>query len=302
MKDQVYIILGPTASGKTEVAIELARLTNGEVISADSMQIYRKMNIGTAKPQAAEQRGITHHMLDIVSPDEAYSVAMFQQDAKNCVKDILKRKKTPIFAGGTGLYLNSITYQLDFTEVSYDIAFRNELMKRQAGELHRMLCEQDAQAAQRIHANDKKRIIRRLEILHHGDGRTEYEFRKPNDEYQFIMAGLTMERKLLYERINLRVDKMLESGLLHEAETLYYEYGGAPASMQAIGYKELIEYFDGRLTLEQAVSLLKKNSRRYAKRQLTWFRRDERICWYDVGSFKSAAQLAENILRQESTV
>lgn len=298
MKNKAYIILGPTASGKTAAAVELAKQTDGEVISADSMQIYREMDIGTAKPSVEERQGITHRMLDFVSPRTAYSVAMFQQGAKGWIKDILRRGKTPVIAGGTGLYLNSVTYKLDFTETSHDTALRKALEGREAGDLHRELAEKDPQAAQRIHPNDKKRIIRRLEILSNDDGKGEYCFRIPNDEYSFVIAGLTTARETLYQRINARVDHMMERGLLEEARQLFAKYGSAPTSMQAIGYKELISYLQGEATLDASVELLKKNSRRYAKRQLTWFRRDERVQWYDTADYGTPAGIAEEILRQ----
>lgn len=299
MKSKVYVVVGPTASGKTATAVELARLTAGEVISADSMQIYREMNIGTAKPDEGERQGIAHHMIDIVPPDCPYSVAMFQQEAFGWIENILSRGKTPVIAGGTGLYINALTYRLDFTETAYDLEFRASLEKREAGDLYQELSEKDPQAAARIHPNDKKRIIRRLEILHHGDGNEEYRFRVPNDDYSFVMAGLTMERETLYERINKRVDLMMERGLLEEARKLFTKYGSTPTSMQAIGYKELISYLNGRADLEESVALLKKNTRRYAKRQLTWFRRDERIRWYNTADYPDIAAIAKEILNQE---
>lgn len=299
MKNKVYIILGPTASGKTAVAIELAKRTNGEIISADSMQIYREMDIGTAKPPLKERQGIAHRMLDFVSPKYPYSVAMFQQGAEGWIRNILNRQKTPIIAGGTGLYLNALTYELDFTDTSFDEAFRASLTSREAGDLHRELAQKDPQAAQRIHPNDKKRIIRRLEIIEHGDGGEEYSFRVPKTQYDFVIAGLTTERKRLYERINARVDQMMQEGLLEEARQLFAKYGTQPISMQAIGYKELGSYLRGESTLAAAVELLKRNSRRYAKRQLTWFRRDDRIKWYDTASYATPALIAEEILKQE---
>ncbi|MEG0594387.1 MAG: tRNA (adenosine(37)-N6)-dimethylallyltransferase MiaA [Christensenella sp.] len=296
MKDKVYVITGPTAAGKTAVAIALAKCTNGEIISADSMQIYREMNIGTAKPTFAEREGIVHHMLDIASPNKTYSVAMFQRGAKGWIKDILRRGKTPIIAGGTGLYINALTYQLDFTKTSHNTALRSTFEGREAGELYEELKEKDPSAAERIHQNDKKRIIRRLEIASNNSDKEKYNFRIPNDEYDFVMAGLTTERKVLYERINARVDNMLELGIIKEAQQLFAKYGDMPNSMLAIGYKEFIPYFEGNSTLAETVELLKKNSRHYAKRQLTWFRRDERIKWYDV--ILGTAQIAEQILNQ----
>lgn len=299
MKSKVYVITGPTASGKTAAAIQLAKQTDGEVVSADSMQIYREMDIGTAKPDKEERQGIQHHMIDIVSPDFPYSVAMFQQEAFGWIDDILSRGKTPIVVGGTGLYINALTYHLDFTKTSYDLEFRASLESRAGEDLHRELTEKDPKAAARIHPNDKKRIIRRLEILQHGDGKEEYRFRIPNEDYMFIMAGLTMEREVLYGRINRRVDLMMEQGLLSEAQQLFAKYGSMPTSMQAIGYKELIAYLNGDISLEESVALLKKNTRRYAKRQLTWFRRDERIHWYHTAEYPNATAIAKEILRQE---
>lgn len=300
MKEKVYIILGPTASGKTAVAIELAKKLNGEIISADSMQIYKGMDIGTAKPSIEERQGIPHHLFDIAEPDETYSVAMFQQAAKACIEDIIIRGKVPIVAGGTGLYLNALTYDLDFTETSQDSAFREELMQKDALMLYDMLSKQDAQAAMRIHPHDKKRIVRRLEILKNEGSAKDYVFRRPNEAYQFIMAGLTTDRAVLYERINRRVDGMVEQGLVEEVKALAQTYTNASTSMQAIGYKELLCYLQGNDTLESAVEKIKRNSRRYAKRQWIWFKRDDRIVWYDTAEYENnAAAIAQAIIHQQ---
>lgn len=300
MKEKVYIILGPTASGKTAVAIELAKKLNGEIVSADSMQIYKGMDIGTAKPSIKERQGIPHHLFDIAEPDEAYSVAMFQQAAKACIEDIIIRGKVPIVAGGTGLYLNALTYDLDFTETSQDSAFREELMQKDALMLYDMLSKQDAQAAMRIHPHDKKRIVRRLEILKNEGSAKDYVFRRPNEAYQFIMAGLTTDRAVLYERINRRVDGMVEQGLVEEVKALAQTYTNASTSMQAIGYKELLCYLQGDDTLESAVEKIKRNSRRYAKRQWIWFKRDDRIVWYDTAEYENnAAAIAQAIMHQQ---
>ncbi len=299
MKKDVYIILGPTASGKTAVGIELAKQTNGEIISADSMQIYCGMDIGTAKPSMQERQGIAHHLIDIVQPDEMYSVAMFQKAATAYIEDILSRGKTPVVVGGTGLYLNALTYELDFTETSHNSVLREELMQKDTAELHQMLFELDKDAAGRIHPNDKKRIIRRLEILKGEGNSASYEFRKPNEAYRFIMAGLTTDRAVLYERINNRVDQMIGQGLVSEVTTLARQYTSASTSMQAIGYKELISYLQGEITLERAIYEIKRNSRRYAKRQWVWFKRDERIVWYDTADYdNNALRIAQEILRQ----
>lgn len=299
MKNDVYIVAGPTASGKTAVGIELAKQMNGEIISADSMQIYRGMDIGTAKPSMHERQGVVHHLIDIAEPDELYSVAMFQKAATACIEDILSRGKTPVVVGGTGLYLNALTYELDFTETSHDPVLREELMQKDAAELHQMLFEQDEAAAGRIHPNDKKRIVRRLEILKNEGDRSEYQFRKPNEAYRFIMAGLTTDRAVLYERINERVDHMAGQGLVGEVTALAQKYTAAPTSMQAIGYKELLRYLQGDITLERAIYEIKRNSRHYAKRQWVWFRRDERITWYDTAEYNNDASLiAQAIMRQ----
>lgn len=300
MKEKVYIILGPTASGKTAVAIELAKKLNGEIISADSMQIYKGMDIGTAKPSIEERQGIPHHLFDIAEPDETYSVAMFQQAAKACIEDIIIRGRVPIVAGGTGLYLNALTYDLDFTETSQDSAFREELMQKDALMLYDMLSKQDARAAMRIHPHDKKRIVRRLEILKNEGSAKDYVFRRPNEAYQFIMAGLTTDRAVLYERINRRVDGMVEQGLVEEVKALAQTYTNASTSMQAIGYKELLCYLQGNDTLESAVEKIKRNSRRYAKRQWIWFKRDDRIVWYDTAEYENnAAAIAQAIIHQQ---
>ncbi len=295
---KVYMILGPTASGKTAVAVELAKMLDGEVISADSMQIYREMNIGTAKPDMAEQQGIAHHLIDVVAPDEHYSVAQFQQQAKDCIRALMARGKTPIVAGGTGLYLNALTYQLDFTGSNHDEQLREELEQHSNEELYARLQEQDAAAAQRIHSNDRKRLIRRLEILAQG-GDEGYDFKlQNNDEFDFAIYGLTMERALLYERINQRVDLMIHQGLLEEVQSVVAQYGKDGIAMQAIGYKEIIQYMDGAISLERATEILKQNTRRFAKRQMTWFRRDERIRWLDVTAYQSAKNIAEAMIKE----
>ncbi|MEA4852670.1 MAG: tRNA (adenosine(37)-N6)-dimethylallyltransferase MiaA [Christensenella sp.] len=297
MKDKVYIIVGPTASGKTAAAVALAKQINGEIISADSMQIYQGMDIGTAKPSMEEREGIPHHMFDVASPGETYSVAMFQSAAQECIADILKRGNVPIIAGGTGLYINSLTYCLDFTNTSYDEAFRAELQQYDNELLHQMLLKQDAEAATRIHVNDKKRMIRRLEILRNGET-GEYRFNEINDQHNFVMAGLSPERAVLYARINKRVDQMMQDGLLDEVKKLAQFYPHAPTALQAIGYKELLDAMKGKISFIQAVEEIKKNTRHYAKRQLTWFRRDPRITWYDPLTYQNMDELAAEIINQ----
>lgn len=296
--DKVYIICGPTASGKTGISIELAKLIDGEIISADSMQIYREMNIGTARISDEEMQGITHHMLGCVNPDDDYSVALYKTEAEKCITLILSKGKSPIICGGTGLYINSLTHDYDFTKTTADEQLREKLSQRFDEEplkLYNELAALDAQAAKRIHFNDKKRIIRRLEIIYSGNN-TEYDFDKTNSKYDYRIYALGANRARLYERINERVDLMMEQGLLNEAKQLYYKYGGDIKAFAAIGYKEFIPYFNGECDLDKVVYNIKLNTRHYAKRQLTWFKRDSRIKWIDPFSFNTPKEAAEYIL------
>lgn len=226
--------------------------------------------------------------------DEDFSVSIYQRMALKCCEDIISRGKTPIFVGGTGLYINSILYDLDFTGTKPDTKYRESLEKYDANTLHEMLKEQDADGAQRIHPNDKKRIIRRLEIIKNGN-KNSYDFRKKSEKFNAAFIGITMDRDKLYEKINLRVDIMMEKGLEKEAKTLYDIYGSKLFSMQAIGYKELEEYFNNSITLEEAVENIKQNSRRYAKRQLTWLRREEDIHWFNKSEYNDNNMLFEDI-------
>jgi len=294
-KNLVYVVLGPTATGKTKVAVEIAKKIGGEVISADSMQIYQGMDIGTAKPSVEEMQGILHHMIDVAMPDEPYTVALFQKQAGQVVQDVLARGKVPIIAGGTGLYVNALTYELDFTKTATNHAYRKQLEAYSSDTLHSMLAERDEESAQRIHPNDRKRLIRRLEILEHGK-KQGYDFQKPSDKYTFFMAGLTGDRQKLYHRINMRVDDMFAHRLEDEAKAIYDAYGTEITAMQAIGYKEFIEYFTGSIAINEVCEHIKRNTRRFAKRQLTWFRRDDRIHWYDIFAYDSAESLADRIV------
>ncbi len=300
MKNRVIVVVGPTASGKTALAVSLAHQTNGEVISADSMQIYRGMDIGTAKPDQSEMDGVLHHMIDIADPDEDYSVALFQRQAGACISDILERGKQPIIAGGTGLYVNALTYELDFTQTTHNPALRAKLEEMPPTELYRLLCSLDSSAQARIHPNNKKRVIRAIEILQSGTPQRDYDFDRKNDRYDYRMIGLTCEREALYQRIHFRVDDMIKRGLREEAEKLFRTYGFSPASMQAIGYKEWKPYFEGNAPLEEITAAIKQNTRRFAKRQLTWFRRDDRIRWYDISQYSTPECLAETILDKKA--
>lgn len=296
---KLIVILGPTASGKTDLSIQVAKALDGEVVSADSMQIYREMHIGTARPLPQEQGGIAHHLLGFVDPDAAYSVACYQRDALQAIDEILSRGKQPILAGGTGLYLNSILYDLDFTQTGPNQALRNELEEQYQENpalLHAKLAQLDPAAAQRIHPNDKKRLIRRLEILEDADGKRPYEFRKPQSRYQIQQIGITKPRETLYRDIERRVDAMFAQGLETEVREIFRKYGADIAAFSAIGYKEFLPYFAGKATLEEAAQLIKQNTRRFAKRQLTWFRREQQVRWFSTEDFAGKEALASAVI------
>lgn len=295
MKKNIVIIAGPTASGKTKIGIELAKKIDGEIVSADSMQIYKYMDIGSAKPTKEEMQGIPHHMIDVVDPKEEFSVALYRQMAVECIDGIIKRGKMPIIVGGTGLYINSLTYPLDFTETAKDEEYRiylqNLAEEKGSQFIHEMLKEVDPESYNRLHPNDLKRIIRALEV-YKNTGRPISEFQRESKkrEIEFNLAyfGLTMDRAKLYERINQRVDEMFDKGLIDEVKKLKeMGYTKDMTSMQGIGYKEVFDYLDGYLTLEEVKDIIKQNTRRYAKRQLTWFRREDRIFWVNLDEFSS---------------
>ncbi|WP_090633074.1 tRNA (adenosine(37)-N6)-dimethylallyltransferase MiaA [Neobacillus massiliamazoniensis] len=287
-KQKLLVIIGPTAVGKTKLSIELAKRFNGEIISGDSMQIYRGMDIGTAKIKKNEMGGIPHHLLDIRDPEEKFSVAEFQQLVRSKISEIAKKGKLPMIVGGTGLYIQSVLYDYQFSDAPADEGFRKELeekvKERGSQILHQELVEIDPESASHIHPNNARRVIRALEIYHcTGKTMSEYqEKQQPDLLYDTALVGLTMERELLYERINLRVEMMLEEGLLDEVKRLYQQNLRDCQSIQAIGYKEIYEYLDGLVALEQAVDQLKQNSRRYAKRQFTWFKNKMDVKWFDM--------------------
>lgn len=299
MQKKLIVILGPTASGKTDLAIRVAKAVDGEVVSADSMQIYREMHIGTARPLAQEQEGIAHHLLGFVDPDAAYSVACYQKDALQAIEEIFSRGKQPILAGGTGLYLNSILYDLDFTQTEPNYTLRQELEEQYQKDpalLHAKLAQLDPAAAQRIHPNDKKRLIRRLEILEDVGRGQPYEFRRPQSRFQIQQIGITKPRQKLYEDIERRVDAMFAQGLEAEVREIFRKYGANIAAFSAIGYKEFLPYFAGKATLEETKQLIKQNTRRFAKRQLTWFRREEQVCWFSSENFAGKEALASAVI------
>lgn len=287
-KPKVVVIGGPTASGKTAMSIALAKKINGEIISADSMQIYNDMNIGTAKPSVEEMDGIKHYLIDCVSPEIRYSVADFKKDATNAIEEILKKGKTPIIVGGTGLYVDSLVYGIDYNEMQVDLEYRNEL-DRIAEEkglkyLYDMASQIDPEAMTKISINDRKRICRVLEV-YKSTGKTktqiEIESRKNGVQYDYHVFAINVDRELLYERINKRVDIMIDSGLIQEVQELTQKYANMPTAMQGLGYKEVVEYFEKKLSKEEMIEKIKQESRRYAKRQLTWFRKNKSIIWLD---------------------
>lgn len=291
--EKVIVICGPTASGKTALSIELAKKINGEIISADSMQIYKDMNIGSAKPTKEEMQNIPHYLLDCVSPDERYSVAEYKKQAELAIENIINKGKVPIVVGGTGLYVDSLVYGIEYQDIQIDEKYRKYLEKRAIEEgldkLYELAEKIDPQAMKIISRNDKKRIIRVLEIYHEtGKTKTqmEKESRKNGVKYEYIVFALNMEREKLYERINKRVDIMLEQGLIQEVQNLINKYKEFPTAMQGLGYKEVKEYLDDILTKEEAIEKIKQETRRYAKRQLTWFRKNKQTIWLDASKPK----------------
>lgn len=285
-KSKVIVICGPTASGKTKLSIELAKKLNGEIVSADSMQIYKDMTIGTAKPTKEEMQGIKHYLIDFVSPDTRYNVAEYKKDAINAIDEIIAKGKTPIVVGGTGLYVNSLIYEIDYPEIELDLNYRKKIEKIAEHEgldrLYEMAVKVDKQAMQKISSNDKKRICRVLEI-YHATGKTktqmEIESRLREPKYNYLVFGINMDRDKLYDRINRRVDIMIKDGLIDEVKAVLDKYNDFPTAMQGLGYKEVVEYLNGETAKDDMIEKIKMETRRYAKRQLTWFRRYEDIVW-----------------------
>ncbi len=294
MKKPLIVIGGATACGKTDVGVLLAQKINGEIISADSMQIYCDMNIGTAKPTKEEMKGIKHYLIDEIMPDEEYNVMIFQKKAKRYMEQIWNLGKIPILVGGTGFYINAIVYDTLFEETEQDNTFRNDMYtfakENGAEALYQKLKEIDPEYAKTLHANNIKRVTRALEY-HHFTGQLFSKYnaeqkqkqKQKQSPYHTAMIVLTMERQKLYDRIEKRIDIMMQKGLLEEVELLLKKgYTKDLVSMQAIGYKELIPYFSQQISLEQAIYDLKKNTRHFAKRQLTWFKRQTEGYWIDI--------------------
>lgn len=304
-KKPLIILTGPTAVGKTETSIQLAKAVDGEIISADSMQVYQGMDIGTAKIREEQKQGIPHYLVDEFAPDEEFNVMIFQKRAKKYMKDIYDRGKIPLFVGGTGFYIQSVLYDICFAENQKQDGYR-EKMSAFAKEygvnaLHDCLREVDAESAEAIHPNNVKRVIRALEYYHftgekfsvHND--TERQKESP---YQFLYIVLSLERAALYERINQRVDVMMEEGLVDEVRSLLQQgFHKDLVSMQGLGYKELIAYLEKQCSLEEAVYRLKRDTRHFAKRQMTWFRRERDVTILDKGKYVSVNQLVEAIMQ-----
>ncbi len=278
-KNKVIAIVGATASGKTSYAIELAQKINGEVISADSRLVYKGFNIGCAKPTLDEQQGIKHHMIDIVAPEYNYSAGLYETDAKKCINDIISRGKTPIIAGGTGLYFRVLLENYDLPKIEPDYELRTELNKFNTNELYKILIDLDNDCDQSIATTDRKKLIRAIEIVKIS-GKPLNKARGIKDsEYEVEWIGRNFPRAELYERINKRVDIMFENGIIEETKFLLKKHGRIPNIIYTIGYQEVIAFLDGELTLEEAKDRLKQNTRNYAKRQLTWFRKNKNINW-----------------------
>jgi len=302
-KEKLVVIVGPTAVGKTELSLQLAGHFQGEIISGDSMQVYRGMDIGTAKATPEERAMVPHHLIDIIDPDEEYSVALFQSAATRLITEINQRGHLPFIVGGTGLYIESVTHRFQFAEAEHDPELRERLQRLAETEgvdaLHRQLAEFDPITANRLHPNDVKRVIRAIEIYRlTGHKMSDYQHRAAHSPYDLVMIGLSMDRDVLYQRINERVDKMIEAGLVEEVRLLLDRgYQPGLTSMQGLGYKELVPYLYGEITQEQAINNIKQRTRHFAKRQLSWFRRMTEIQWFDMTDPEERPRVTETIMQ-----
>ena len=293
-KKPIIILTGPTAVGKTKASIGLAKSIGGEIISADCMQVYQKMDIGSAKIHPEEMEGIRHYLINVLDPAEEFNVVLFQQMAKQAMDKIYANGHIPIVVGGTGFYIQALLYDVDFTQEEDDKGIRAELetiaKEKGAEYLHHMLQEIDAKSAETIHANNVKRVVRAIEYYRQtGQPISEHNEKERQKEspYNFAYFVLLDERQRLYERIEKRIDLMMEEGLLNEVKTLYEEgYTRDMVSMQGLGYKEILDYLDGKMTLDEAIYILKRDTRHFAKRQITWFKREKDVCWIDKSAFQ----------------
>lgn len=304
-KKPMIILTGPTAVGKTDLSIQLAKAINGEIISADSMQVYRHMDIGSAKVTPEEMDGVPHHLIDVLEPEEEFNVVVFQKLAKEALTGIYERGHIPIIVGGTGFYIQALLYDIDFTENDGDTAIRRELEKlaqtQGAGCLHQMLQEIDPESAVAIHQNNVKRVIRAIEFYRQTGKKISLhneQEREKQSPYQFLYYVLDTDRKTLYERIDRRVDLMMEHGLVDEVKHLA-DMGCTRdmVSMQGLGYKEILDYLSGEIPLEEAVYILKRDTRHFAKRQITWFKRERDVRWLELEQFQNdRKKVLEHIL------
>ncbi len=301
-KIPLIILTGPTAVGKTDLSIKLSKSLNAEIISADSMQIYKYMDIGSAKVTKEEMDGVVHYMIDEVTPDVPFSVSEFQMRSEKYIEEINKKGKNVLITGGTGLYLNSIIYNMDFAKSNANNEIREKLEQELAENgidyMHEKLRGLDEEAANRIHKNNTKRVIRAIEVCMSGQKMNDFsKDLRYNEKYKPIIIVLNRDREVLYQRINKRVDIMLENGLLDEVkELLKMGYTKDMISMQGIGYKEMIKYLDGEYTYDEAIEIIKRDSRRYAKRQLTWFKRYQDAKWFDLDKYQDIEILKEDII------
>lgn len=287
MQQRILVIIGPTAVGKTELSLTLAEGLRGEIISADSMQVYRGMDIGTAKPSPAERLKVVHHLVDVVEPDQSFNVADYIQRAEDVLKNLKQRQVVPILAGGTGLYIDALLDGFLFPDTTADPEIRTKLQKKaevEPASLYQELEQVDPESARKLHPNDLRRIIRALEVYKRSGESISVLQRKMAQEerpYKPLYIGLTRNRPELYERVDQRVDQMVASGLIEEVARLLDKYPEQPTALQALGYKEIAYYLQGQMELSEALELLKRDTRRYAKRQLSWFRRNGRIHWFN---------------------
>lgn len=279
-KIKVIAIVGATASGKTSYSIELAKKIGGEIVSADSRLVYKGFDIGTAKPTMQERQGIPHHLIDIVEPEFEYSAGLYKKDASKIIKEINNRGHIPIIVGGTGLYIDILLKNYQLPEIEANHNLRNDLKNLTKEELYKTLIQLDSNAAIAIDSNDTKKIIRAIEIIKTtGKPLDESRGKNIDNEYEIEWIGKNFDRKTLYKRIDERVDIMIQNGLIEETKTLLNKHGRIPNLVNTIGYREILGYIDNKYTLEEATDLLKKNTRNYAKRQLTWFRKNKNIKW-----------------------
>ena len=301
-KIPLIILTGPTAVGKTDLSIKLSKSLNAEIISADSMQIYKYMDIGSAKVTKEEMDGVVHYMIDEVTPDVPFSVSEFQMRSEKYIEEINKKGKNVLITGGTGLYLNSLIYNMDFAKSNANNEIREKLEQELAENgidyMHEKLRGLDEEAANRIHKNNTKRVIRAIEVCMSGQKMNDFsKDLRYNEKYKPIIIVLNRDREVLYQRINKRVDIMLENGLLDEVKKLLeMGYTKDMISMQGIGYKEMIKYLDGEYTYDEAIEIIKRDSRRYAKRQLTWFKRYQDAKWFDLDKYQDIEILKEDII------